>query len=112
MTTPVLTSVAIIRSGKMPLSSARKLSDTGRRPGSQAVADCSRMEPPGPAFGRPDDKLREIRERRLRCAPPPFPPPQAGRKRGGKGEGPPALADDWLDGKAQSPYELRYPVVI
>ena len=32
------------------------------------VSHVARIEPPGPAFGRPDDKLREIRERPVNTA--------------------------------------------
>src|SRR5215831_18809076 len=94
MTTPVLTSVAMRRSGKIPFSSARKFSDTaassshtparletGARPSRPPTVPGLPGDEGGRRAGRPSPVVRPG-YRRL------------------------ALSDDWLDGKGQSPYEL------
>src|SRR5215813_12784825 len=50
---------------------ARQQADGIDTYGERRQEERERVEPPGPAFGRPDDKLSETRERPFNAAPPP-----------------------------------------
>src|ERR1700674_4111115 len=91
MIAPILTSVAIMRSGKMPLSSARRLSDT-----SGVLVRESTCRSPDGAQRNPGQQCRGRAS------------PHCATLHAGYGS---ALSDARLDGKARGAYEVGYPVV-